>query len=320
MTMVDTSTIADRLKIDCEAVIARVVDFIKEKMARQGSEGVLLGLSGGLDSAVVAALAVRATGDPRKVHTLHLYDSDSEPRSLQNARKVAQSLGIRLEAIEISKIQGQVKGAAPARKVSPLPRSVNRMLARFSGLLARLIFHESQYELALRRERPRNWLKNLVYAPIVDRVEGGFSSKHKLRRAILEDHARRMNLLLLGAANKSEASTGWFVKDGVDDLPLEPILGLYKTQVRQLGRCLNLPAGIVEQIPSPDMLRGLTDEMAIGFKYDDIDVVLYAMENGLDLALVYETGITRGQFEGIKKINELSAWKRESPHAYPSLG
>jgi NAD+ synthase len=86
----------------------------------------------------------------------------------------------------------------------------------------------------------------------------------------LESKARAQNWLLLGAANRSEWETGWFVKDGVDDLPYQPLMGLYKTQVRQLGRYLGVPGEIQQQVPSPDMMRGISDEYALGMSYSTI--------------------------------------------------
>jgi len=71
----------------------------------------------------------------------------------------------------------------------------------------------------------------------------------------------------LGTANRSEYLVGWFVKDGIDDLPFSPLIGLYKTQVRQLSEFLGLPFKIRNRLASPDMVKGITDEFALGISY-----------------------------------------------------
>ena len=76
----------------------------------------------------------------------------------------------------------------------------------------------------------------------------------------MERLAKERNLSLIGAANLSECEVGWFVKDGIDDLPVQPMAGLYKTQVRQLAKTLDLPEPVRTQLPSPDMAKGVTDE------------------------------------------------------------
>ncbi len=310
---------ASELAMDCESASTIIVEFIKKKVQGGRKQGVLLGLSGGVDSALVATLAVKAIG-PDKVHALYIFDRDNQRRSLLHAQQVAGKLGIDLKTIDMSRLSQE--GAAFTRppRVSPLPSFGNRIVFAMLGPASRIAFGQNPYLVALRRQPPeKGWFRKGLYRLIVERVNTGFDRKHRLRRAILEDNAQKNNLLLVGCANKSEAMVGWFVKDGVDDLPLEPILGLYKTQVRQLARCLDVPQEIVEQAPIPDMLKGLTDEMGIGHRYERLDIVLYVIEKGLAPEVAYRKGIKSGEFEDIKAINRLSAWKRESPHEYPNI-
>jgi len=92
------------------------------------------------------------------------------------------------------------------------------------------------------------------------------------------------NRLVVGAANKTEYRIGFFVKHGCDDdADIMPILGLYKTQVRELARYLNVPADIREKPPSPDIIPGITDEEAIGIPYEELDLTLMAIEKGWEL-------------------------------------
>jgi len=89
------------------------------------------------------------------------------------------------------------------------------------------------------------------------------------------------NLLCLGTANRSESFVGWFIKDGIDDFPIEAILGLYKNQVYQLARFLKVSEEILKEAPSPDMYKGMGDEDLIGYSFQKIDRVAYVLEHGL---------------------------------------
>ena len=89
-----------------------------------------------------------------------------------------------------------------------------------------------------------------------------------------------MGACIIGAANRSEGMTGWFVPGGADDMPFQPLMGLYKTQVRQLARHLEVPVEIIRQAPSPDMMRGVTDEVALGIAYEKLDIVLDGIDRG----------------------------------------
>ncbi len=316
--MEEQADISARLQIDPEKTAGVITDFIRERFARERRDGVLLGLSGGIDSAAVASLAVRAAGAGR-VYAMHLFDRDSDPRSYQRARAMAADLGVSLEAHRISEMAREMGIPRPGT-VSPFSAAVNRLLYAWVGASITRRTSEDPFVWILRREDPQGWFTRWLFRTWILRGESRFDAKHKLRRAILEADARRNNRLLLGAANRTEAQVGWFVKDGVDDLPVEPILGLYKTQVRQIGQYLGLPREMIDLPPSPDMTRGVTDEMVIGFSYEHLDIALYAIEHGLGPKTAYRAGVTPREFEGIKKLITLSAWKRANPHDYPEIG
>jgi NAD+ synthase len=136
----------------------------------------------------------------------------------------------------------------------------------------------------------------------------------------MEKKAERENLLLLGAANRTESMIGWFVKNGVDDLPIQPLSGLYKTQIRQLAAYLGLPREVVDQPPSPDMMKGITDEMAIGYSYAKMDLVLDYLEGGVTLEGLIKNNVTSKEIRDIKEIKRLSAWKRGKKKEIPVDG
>ena len=129
-------------------------------------------------------------------------------------------------------------------------------------------------------------------AGIAKTIENGFNIRHITRRKMLEEYSEKNNLLLVGAANRAESFVGWFVKDGIDDLPVELILDLYKGQVRQLAEYYEVPESITREKPSPDMFKGLGDEDLIGHQYSTIDKVAYVYENELDPAVAFSNGVS----------------------------
>jgi NAD+ synthase len=306
------------LNIDPQQVTAGIVAFLRQKVEEYRSDGIALGLSGGVDSAVLAALVARAI-EPSAVHALNLYDRDSDPRFLELARDLAEQLGIRFEARDIS---------AAVREQGAYASSMVRLARRWPGVARRIVWvawhgyrflaKENPFNLVLRQREPlKGRLARGIYDVLAGSVENSFSARHITRRRLLEGHAEKGSLLAVGAANRTEWLTGWFVKDGIDDLPIEPLLGLYKTQVYQLARFLEVPAVIVQQAPSPDMLPGLIDEAALGYRYETLDAVLSHLERGTDNEATVVCGVSPHEVEQIRKLWQLSAWKRSPRHEYP---
>ncbi len=307
------------LSIDAADTAARIEVYLSRLVEENRADGILLGLSGGIDSAVLAALAVRAVG-PEKVHAAFLYDRDSEKSSEYKARLVAEFLGIKLEVQDISPNMRRQGVYSPLiMRLVTWSRRFNRMIQHFYCLM----FRENPFMSTLKEgcgELEQNPVKRLVYNLTVRHFENGFYERHRYRREVLEQRAKRENLLLIGAANRSEALVGWFVKDGIDDLYYQPMIGLYKTQVWQLADYLALPVEVRNQIPSPDMMLGITDEFGIGVPYRTLDIIFHGLELGMDEEQITAMGPTYDQIRLALELNRLSAWKRESPHAEPPVG
>ena len=115
---------------------------------------------------------------------------------------------------------------------------------------------------------------------------------------------------LLGAANRTEWLVGWFVKDGIQDLPIQPLTGLYKTRIRQLATFLDVPAGVVEQAPSPDMMKGISDEFALGVCYSKIDLIPDHLERGMTKESILAAACTENEIYRVQEMNRYSEWKR----------
>ena len=300
------------LRVDEERAVGQLESYIQHVTFSHGARGVLIGLSGGVDSALLATVIVRALG-PEAVHALFLGDRDSDKDSMHKARLVADWLGLKLESQDISdEMRRRGVYASPIMRMISVSGLANRVMCR----LYRLMYRETCFMSTLREgwARPQTAGKRL-YDLTVGRVETAFNARHMYRREVIENRARTDNLLPLGAANRTEFLTGWFVKGGIDDLPLQPLIGLYKTQVRQLASYLGLPDEVTRQRPSPDMMRGLTDEDAIGLSYGTLDVILDGVESGLPDERLLVSGPTRRQIALVREVNRLSGWKRGTIHA-----
>lgn len=314
-------SLMNRMVIDCERVSSVIVDFIRTKVKEQKKNGVALGLSGGLDSATVAVLAAKAVG-PSNVYTLYLPDRDSERKFKEHAKEIADKLGVNFAIREIGKAVKEEGAYEPLiMRVTKFHPFLNRLITFSSNrIIYPLVFRETPFVVTLKKGgSAKNIFARIVYNAIAAPIENGFNIRHIQRRRILENYATENNLLLIGAANRSESFVGWFVKDGIDDLPVETLLGLYKDQVRQLAQFLVVPREILAEAPSPDMFKGIGDEDIIGYPYENIDKVAYILEHDVDRQLAYDEGITPHEFEAIENLNRLSVWKRENKREFPTL-
>ncbi|MFC1968525.1 NAD(+) synthase [Chloroflexota bacterium] len=320
--MKDQISLREMMDIDCVQVSKVIVDFIRSKVKEKGKDGIVLGLSGGLDSSTVAILAVKAMGDSTKVHALYLPDRDSQKKFKSFSQQVAEQMGVIFKEIPITMAvrEAGIYKSPFLAVTSALPVFNRFTIWSSNKFIYPLFFKKKGFTVTLEQgASARNPFTRFIHNSLASTIEEGFNVRHRLRRKLLEDYAEHNNLLLVGCANKSESFVGWFVKDGVDDLPVEIIMDLYKCQVRQLARYLGVPKGIVEAVPSPDMFQGVGDEDLIGFSYEKIDKVAYVIEHDLKLELAYNEGITVHEFEMIRNLNLVSAWKRQSMHEFPRL-
>lgn len=310
------------MKIDPEKTADAIIRFIRLKVREKDKNGAVIGLSGGLDSATVMALAVRAVG-PGRVWALYLPDRSSEPKFLKRSRKLASDSGVYFKIINIEDEVGKETGIYNSLPVKATGFSVlfNRLsVFLFNRLLSPVFLKDIPFVLSLQQKpaRKKHGIESLLQSSI-EAVEKGFHARHVHRRKILERFAAKNNLLMLGTANRSEFFAGWFVKGGIDDTPVSALLGLYKNQVRQLAEFLSIPGEIIKQPPSPDMLKGISDENILGISYDKIDRAAYVMEKGMDENLALNEGVSLKEFSYIKKLHDLSSWKRRGNYQFPEF-
>jgi NAD+ synthase len=210
-----------------------LVAFLKDEVEKTGLKNVVVGLSGGLDSAVVAVLAHKAFDN--RLLCVKMPSQFSSQSSLDDADELCQKFGIRSETRDISALLKayDIEGLSPLR--------IGNLSARF-------------------------------------------------RMINLYDISARDNALVLGTSNKSELMLGYGTLFGDLASALNPIGDLYKTEVFELARYLEVPACVVDKAPSADLWEGQSDENELGYTYATLDRVLrrYIEERATQKELLQE--------------------------------
>lgn len=295
--------------LDEKETCKNIEDHIRRWVNENKVNGVIMGLSGGIDSALLAALAVRALGKD-KVSVYFLHDKNSEEDSMNKARLTAEWLGLNLNIGSIEKVMREKeKEAAFFKWLTTMPSFVLPVISS----LYYIVVGETPYITTLRKNEIRKGkLKRWVYDHIMDGVEKMFDGPCAERRVVLEKIAKEKNLLLIGSGNRSEDLIGWFTIDGVDNMPCSPIKCLYKVQVYKISEYLGVPDAILKRKPSADVLKGANDALALGMDYDKIDVILHGIENKLKDEDIMKHGVTIPEIKRVRNIYHLSAWKRKA--------
>jgi len=298
----------DELRLDAAAVAGDLATFIRQAVDDHRRDGVIVGLSGGLDSAVTAALAVRALG-PEGVQGLILPEWDSAPESKRLARSHAQELSIRSRTVGLTGLL-LLMGAYRQVPLWVLPTRrlraamIRRHYQRYTETFGE---GESPFSAVMVGTRGLSgpWLnQSIAYHRV----------KVRLRAVLLYYHAELQNLLVLGTSNRSELAVGFFVKHGDPAADAHPLARLYKTQVRAMAAYLQVPEEIIARPPSPDILPGLTDEGAMQMDYATLDRVLWRLEGGMDVQEVAAAcGVSPERVRYVQMLTQRAEMLRHGP-------
>lgn len=149
-----------------------------------------------------------------------------------------------------------------------------------------------------------------------DRVRRGNKAARE-RMSVLFDQAKALGALVCGTSNKSEALLGYGTLYGDAAWSLGPIGDLYKTEVKALARHVGVPEGICTKVPSAELWEGQTDEGELGYTYEELDLLLWAMyDRGMDDQELLEGGFTPEMIDTVRERVRANEFKRRMPPVY----
>ncbi|WP_258868245.1 NAD(+) synthase [Alkalilimnicola ehrlichii] len=251
---------------------------------------MVVAISGGIDSAVCASLAVQALG-AGKVFGLLLPERDSSPESLERGRALVDYLGIDHDVQDIAPTLaalGCYRWRDDAiRSVFPhYDETWRSKIAIAGGDKGRF----NHFRLVVEDPQGRVAEQRLGLQPYLQ-IVAATNYKQRIRKTIEYFHADRLNYAVVGTPNRLEYDQGFFVKNGDGSADVKPIAHLYKTQVYALGRHLGLPSSICQAVPTTDTysLPQGQDEFYFALPYQQMDLALWAYNHHLTAAELAET-------------------------------
>ena len=284
---------------DYSKLIPDMCDFIKE--SSKESEVIVIGLSGGLDSTVDAYLSVEAVGK-RNVFGLILPEKNSSIQNTRDATALAHVLDIDYRFIDITKALKEIGIYLLSPSTFLIPRKTQEKWVKrqWEEMGGEDVFLK---DLASSAKEKDFWEAQAYYR-----------AKVRLRTILLYFHADLRNGLVLGNTNKTEILTGLYVKYGDELADIAPLANIYKTQIREIAKKLKIPKAILKKTHSPDLIPGIDDEFILGLSYEDVDEILYCLENNLSVDLPEE------KVNRVRKIMDKAPFRSLPTHVFPFNG
>jgi NAD+ synthase len=293
----------DVLKIDAENEVERIAAEIRKILStRLKRRGLVVALSGGIDSSVTVALAARAVG-PKRVQAVLMPERDSSADTLDLSRKVAENCGV---AYHHEDITGILEAVGFYRRYDDAVRQVIPEYG--NGWKSKIVIQSamegkgfSLFSIVVQNPDGTQLKKRLpldAYLAIV----AATNFKQRIRKMMEYYYADRNHYAVAGTPNRLEYDQGFFVKLGDGAADVKPIAHLYKSQVYQLGAYLGLPDDIIKRPPTTDTysLAQGQDEFFFSLPYDQMDLCLYGKNNGVPPVEVADVlGLTEDQVERV---------------------
>lgn len=310
------------LEMDPAAEARRIIDTVRQHVFRQlRRKGVVIALSGGVDSSVAAALCVRALG-PRRVLGLFMPERDSSPESLALGCMLAERLAV---PTAFEQITGILEAAGCYRRRDEAIRTVLPQygpgyqskivlphLLRGGYRIFSVVIRSPTGEIHRRRLSPEAY----------QGVLAATSFKQRTRKMIEYYHADRLRYAVVGTPNRLEFELGFFVKNGDGAADLKPIAHLYKTQVYRLAEYLGVPDAIRTRPPTTDTysFEQSQEESFFSLPHETLDVCLHGKDHQVPCDEVAPAvGLTVEQAERVYRDIDAKRRAARYLHAAPLL-
>lgn len=293
----------DLLDIDPARETARIAEAVRTLMQKElKRRGLVVALSGGIDSSVTAALAVSALGAER-VFGLEMPEQHSASETLSLSGMVARRLGIRTSHEDIS---GILEAFGFYRRYD---EAVRKVIPEYGpGWKSKIVTSDimegkgfSFFHIVARPPEGEPVKKRLPLQAYLE-IVAATNFKQRTRKMLEYYHADRLNFAVTGTPNRLEYDQGFFVKQGDGAADIKPIAHLYKTQVYQLAEYLGIPEEIRTRPPTTDTysLPQGQDEFYFALPHDRMDLCLYGKNNGYPPEAVAESvSLTPGQVQRV---------------------
>ncbi|QHG73556.1 NAD(+) synthase [Ensifer adhaerens] len=293
---------AEALTIDYAAETDRIVSALRGQLRSMKKRGLVLGLSGGIDSSVSVALAVRAVG-AKNVFCLFMPENDSDPESLRFGRLVAETFGV---AAIVEDIGPTLKAMGCYERRDAF---IRELVPDYGDgwaskvVIANALEGEGYNISSLVVQSPEGvQSKHRMPPSVYLGVVAATNMKQRTRKQVEYYHADRLNFAVLGTPNRLEYDQGFFVKNGDGAADVKPIAHLYKSQVYALAAHLGVPAEVCRRPPTTDTysLEQTQEEFYFSLPYDRMDLCLYGLNHGIEIeAVAKAAGLTAVQVERV---------------------
>ena len=255
------------LSIDPKEVSIIIKDFIKTYVQNSGAKGVVIGLSGGVDSAVTAILCKKSLGG-KNVKCLFLPDESTPNLDIKYNEIIVKKFDLQCYEKDITNVVKEITNNS--------------------------IIKPDKYTLA--------------------------NIKARTRMILLFEYANMTNSLVCGTSNKSEILVGYFTKYGDGGVDILPIGDLYKTQVLDLAKYLEIPKHVISKPPTAGLWHGQTDEGELKLSYNQLDKILAGLEKKIDLNEISKIAdVKKSEVVRIKNMRIKSQHKRRAA-LIPKIG
>lgn len=316
--------ILNELNRDTDELAEELKGFIRDQVAGFKKKGVVLGVSGGIDSAVALTLCVQEFGK-ENVFGLLLPEKESAPSSKTLGAEICESLGVQYEEVPISPIlealniyekKDQVlKRACP--EYDPRIHKTSLVLPNF---LDQEVLNVPYIRLIKDGETvAKHRLKANDYLELI----GLQGVKQRSRMVVQYMYAEKLNYVVCGTTNKTELVLGQFVKYGDGGVDLEPLADCYKTQIYALAKHLKVNEEIIKRPPSADTWSHYTtdEEFYWRMPMHIMDQLLYAQEHKMPIEVAEKnTGLPRDTIEKawkhIDRVRDTTEYVRATPPVY----
>ena len=275
-----------------EQVINSLVDFIKNQVHENfKKKGVVIGLSGGIDSSVIAVLCLKALGS-KNVLGVIMPEKESNPESMQFAQNLAKKFDITTNTIDITNVLDSfdvynIRNFINKKHYPDFDDRCEYRIVVPQDLIERDGIGFPYLEI---KEHDKNILKiKLSYNDYLTMI-AATTIKHRVRMINLYFQAEKNNFLVTGTTNKTEFVQGYYVKYGDGGVDVEPLIDLFKTQIFQLAEYLGIPEEIIKRKPSPDTwsFEVSDEEFFYRIPFGMFDIFWYYRENNLDVKTISE--------------------------------